>query len=107
VCFVLAKLTINSVFLSHATLQNRKGVLFFVLVEEKAQNLSKSMRECVQKSDMLPLSLTAHTFVQHKCVFIPPHHWWSTVGSSVTGILHVLQDHKTTFDCLDMHLADL
>lgn len=71
-CFVLAKLTINVVFFSLTLHSKTKGVLFFVLAEERAQNLSQSMKESVQQIDMLPLSLTTHTFVQHQCVFKPP-----------------------------------
>lgn len=93
-CFILSKLTINVVFFSLTLHSKTKGVLFFVLAEERAQNLSQSITESVWQIDMLPLSLTDHTFVQHQCVFKPATpkfiHWWSTVGSSVTGILHVL-----------------
>lgn len=93
-CFILSKLTINVVFLSLTLHSKTKGVLFFVLAEERAQNLSQSITESVWQIDMLPLSLTDHAFVQHQCVFKPSTpkfiHWWSTVGSSVTGILHVL-----------------
>lgn len=88
-----------------------KGVLFFVLAEEKAQNLSQSMKESVQRIDMLPLSLTDHVFVQHRCVFKPSHQSSFSGGPQWVAVLLVsymcFGIVRPRFDCLDMHLAGL